>query len=270
MITVTRESVRLCHEDFWEHKVQFAKRIVIVGATSAMATHCARLWAQGQAQDFTLVGRDAERLERVATDLRARSAGSHVKTVVADFATAAQIAATVDAIVGAGPVDIVLIAHGSLGDQANSQRDLAHCQSELEVNGVSPVLFAEAFAGHMERAGRGTLALIGSVAGDRGRKSNYVYGAAKGMVTRYAQGLQHRFAGTPVKVVLIKPGPTDTPMTSHLKAGGAKMAPVEDVAKGIVAAIDSGRPVAYVPPVWQVIMMVIRHLPAFVFNKLNI
>jgi hypothetical protein len=250
--------------------MQYAKRIVIVGATSAMATHCARLWAQGQSQDFTLVGRDATRLERVATDLRARSKGSRVTAVVADFTGAASIAAVTDAIVSEGGPDIVLIAHGSLGDQATSQRDLAYCESELDINGVSPVLFAEAFAGHMEKAGRGTLALMGSVAGDRGRKSNYVYGAAKGMVTRYAQGLQHRFAGTSVKIVLIKPGPTDTPMTAHLKAGGAKMAPVEDVARGIVAAIDSGRPVAYVPPGWRVIMMVIRHLPAFVFNKLNI
>ena len=250
--------------------MQYKKRIVIIGATSAMATHCARLWAEGQAADFTLLGRDAERLDRVATDLRARSQGVLVTTVVADFLGAENIARTVDAIVGVGPVDIVLIAHGSLGDQAISQNDLAQCKSELEVNGISPVLFAEAFAGHMERAGRGTLALIGSVAGDRGRKSNYVYGAAKGLVARYAQGLQHRFAGTSVKVVLIKPGPTDTPMTSRLKAHGAKMAPVEDVARGIVAAIDRGRPVAYMPPVWRVIMMVIRHLPAVVFNKLNI
>ncbi len=248
----------------------YTKRIVIVGATSAMATHCARLWAQGQAQDFILLGRDAERLERVATDVRARSSGSRVTTVVADFLNATHIAETVGAIASEGPVDIVLIAHGSLGDQAASQRELSHCQAELEVNGISPVLFAEAFAGHLEKAGRGTLALIGSVAGDRGRKSNYVYGAAKGMVTRYAQGLQHRFAGTPVKVVLIKPGPTDTPMTAHLKAGGARMAPVEEVARGIVAAIEKGRAVAYVPPIWRVIMMVIRHLPAFVFNKLNI
>jgi hypothetical protein len=114
------------------------------------------------------------------------------------------------------------------------------------------------------------LALIGSVAGDRGRKSNYVYGAAKGMVTRYAQGLQHRFTGSAVKVVLIKPGPTDTPMTTHLKAQGAKLTPVEDVAKGIVNAINREQAVAYVPGKWRLIMSVIRHLPGFVFNKLNI
>ncbi|MEN6584585.1 MAG: SDR family NAD(P)-dependent oxidoreductase, partial [Sulfuricella sp.] len=135
---------------------------------------------------------------------------------------------------------------------------------------ISPVLYAEAFAKHMAKAGHGALALIGSVAGDRGRKSNYVYGAAKGMVTRYAQGLQHRFAGTDVKIVLIKPGPTDTPMTAHLKNRGAKLAPVEDVAKKIVGAVERGQAVAYAPGKWGFIMWVIRHIPAVIFNKSNL
>src|SRR5690606_24074454 len=121
----------------------------------------------------------------------------------------------------------------------------------------------EAFAGHMERSGRGTLAVIGSVAGDRGRKSNYVYGAAKGLVTRYVQGLQHRLAYTGVKVVLIKPGPTDTPMTAGLKLKGARPAPVEDVAVCIVEGIARGKAVVYAPAKWQWIMMIIRHLPRF-------
>jgi len=138
----------------------------------------------------------------------------------------------------------------------------------LAVNGISPVLFAEAFAAHMEKARTGTLALIGSVAGDRGRKSNYVYGAAKGLVTRYVQGLQHRLAGTGVKVVLIKPGPTATPMTAHLPQRG--MASVESVAGLIVKGLREGKPVIYAPPKWAIIMMVIRHLPGFVFNKLDI
>ena len=122
----------------------------------------------------------------------------------------------------------------------------------------------------MEKANHGTIALIGSVAGDRGRKSNYVYGAAKGLVTRYAQGLQHRFAGTGVKVVLIKPGPTDTPMTAHLKNTGAKLASVESVAKLIVDGVEVGKPVVYAPGKWWLIMMIIRHLPAIIFNKINI
>ena len=140
----------------------------------------------------------------------------------------------------------------------------------MEINGISPVLYAEAFAKYMDGTGHGTLALIGSVAGDRGRKSNYVYGAAKGLVTRYAQGLQHRFAGTGVKIVLVKPGPTDTPMTAHLKGQGAKLASVEEVARKIVNAVDRGQAIAYVPGKWQLIMLAIRHLPSFIFNKLNI
>jgi short-subunit dehydrogenase len=97
-----------------------------------------------------------------------------------------------------------------------------------------------------------------------------VYGAAKGLVTRYMQGLQHRFAGTGVKVVLIKPGPTETPMTASLAASGIKMASVDDVAKGVALAIERGQSEAYVPGKWWLIMMIIRHLPRFVFNKMNI
>lgn len=247
-----------------------SRRIVIVGASSSIAEHCARRWVQAAPVDLTLLGRDAARLERIAADLRVRSPQSMLRVLVADFLDAASIEATVAAIVAEGPVDIVLIAHGSLPEQQQCQQELRRCREALEINAISPVLFAEAFAAHLTRANRGTLALIGSVAGDRGRRSNYVYGSAKGMVTRYAQGLRHRFAGSGVKIVLIKPGPTDTPMTAALKARGAKLAAVEDVAGDIVAAVERGQAVAYAPGKWQLIMLVIRHLPAFVFNKLNI
>ena len=246
------------------------KRIVIIGANSAMAEHCARLWVQGQSVDLILVGRDAGRVERVAADLKVRSPQSEIRIVQLDFLDATAISRTVDSIAAQGDVDIVLIAHGSLPEQSDCQDDLEDCRNALEVNGVSPVLFAEAFAKHMSKANSGTIALIGSVAGDRGRKSNYVYGAAKGMVSRYAQGLQHRFAGTGLKVVLIKPGPTDTPMTAHLKGQGANMASVEEVAKRIVDAVDCGETLVYVPSKWSFIMMIIRHLPKFIFNKLDI
>lgn len=246
------------------------KNIVIVGATSAIAEHCARLWVFGHAVELTLIGRDATRLERVAADLKVRSPQSSIHVLTADFLDPAAIQATVDEVCSRGAVDVVLIAHGSLPEQSACQHDLGACREALEVNGVSPVLYAEAFARHLARRDYGTLALIGSVAGDRGRKSNYVYGAAKGLVTRYAQGLQHRFADSGVKVVLIKPGPTDTPMTAHLKGEGAKLAPVETVAEKIVDAIERGQPLVYVPGKWALIMWVIRHLPSFVFNKLNI
>lgn len=246
------------------------KRIVIIGATSAIAEHCARLWLGKQPIDLTLVGRDTQRIERVAADLKVRSPESEIRGVQADFSDPEAINATVENIVKSGDVDIALIAHGSLPEQADCQHDLKACREALDVNGVSPVLYAEAFAKQMAKTNHGIIALIGSVAGDRGRKSNYVYGAAKGLVTRYAQGLQHRFAGTGVKVVLIKPGPTDTPMTAHLKGKGTKLAPVEGVAKQIVEGVESGKPVIYVPGKWGFIMMIIRHLPIAIFNKMDI
>jgi decaprenylphospho-beta-D-erythro-pentofuranosid-2-ulose 2-reductase len=245
------------------------KRIVIIGATSAIAEHCARLWVENTNVDLTLVARNTEKTERVAADLRVRSPQSIIRVLEADFITPIAIQQFVDGIVAEGVVNTVLIAHGSLPDQDVCQQDLTACHEALAVNGISPVLFAEAFAGHMQKAKLGTLAIIGSVAGDRGRKSNYIYGAAKGLVTRYAQGLQHRLANTGVKVLLIKPGPTDTPMVAHLKQQGG-LAKVEDVAKVIFKAINQGKPVVYAPAKWALIMMIIRHLPSFVFNKLNI
>ncbi|PZN73858.1 MAG: short-chain dehydrogenase [Candidatus Methylumidiphilus alinenensis] len=248
----------------------YQKRIVILGATSAIAEHCARLWVKDGAVDLTLVSRDLGRTERVAADLRVRSPQSVVLVLEANFVDPPAISQLVDEIVAVGAVDTVLIAHGSLPDQAVCQQDLTACHDALTVNGISPVLFAEAFAGPMQKANHGTLAIIGSVAGDRGRKSNYVYGAAKGLVARYAQGLQHRLAGTGVKVVLIKPGPTNTPMTAHLKQQGARLANVEDVARLIVKGINQGKPVVYAPGKWALIMMVIRHLPRVVFNRMDI
>lgn len=244
-------------------------RIVIIGATSSIAEHCARLWLAGTNVALTLVGRDAARTERVAADLRVRSPGSSVQVRSADFADPRAIRALADAIAADGVPQQVLIAHGSLPDQQACQRDLATAFDALNVNGISPVLFAEAFAGHMEPVG-GVIILIGSVAGDRGRRSNYVYGAAKGLVTRYAQGLQHRLAGSgsALKVVLVKPGPTATPMTAHLPPRG--LAPVETVARLIVEGARAGRPVVYAPGKWALIMLVIRHLPAVVFNRMNI
>ena len=246
------------------------KRIVIIGATSAIAEHCARIWVQGQAVDLTLVGRDIARTERVAVDLKVRSPHSEIRVLKADFLDPVAIQAVVESIVVQGSVDTVLIAYGYLPDQYACQSDLTACRDALDVNGISPVLFAEAFAKQMAIAGQGVLVLIGSVAGDRGRKSNYVYGAAKGLVTRYAQGLQPRFAGSGVKIVLIKPGPTDTPMTAHMKGHGIKLASVENVAMRIVDSIERGHAIVYVPGKWKFIMWVIRHIPAIVFNKLNI
>lgn len=246
------------------------KRIVVVGATSAIAEHCCRLWVEREPVDLVLVARNVAHAERIAADLRARGRDAEVRVETLDFLSTEEIAAAVARWVSAGPLDRVLIAHGVLSDQQACQDDVVRAREALEVNGVSPVIFAEAFAGHMGKAGRGTLGLAGSVAGDRGRRVNYTYGASKALLDRYAQGLQHRFAGTDIKVVLIKPGPTDTPMTAHFKAAGRRLASAESVARGTVQAMDRGTAVVYLPRKWQLIMFVVRNLPDFIFNRLNI
>lgn len=246
------------------------KRIAIVGATSAIAEQCARQWTQAQDCELLLIGRNLERLNQLAADIQIRAPQSAASTYAADFNSPDSIQALVESVFANGPIDIVLIAHGTLPDQKQCQSNLQVASDALDINGRSPALFAEAFAQRLEQAGQGTLALIGSVAGDRGRKSNYVYGAAKGLVTRYAQGLQHRFAGSNIKIVLVKPGPTDTPMTAHLKAHGAKLASSEAVARRIIRGIQSGKPLIYAPGKWALIMLIIRHLPRFIFNKMDI
>lgn len=246
------------------------KTYLIIGATSAIAQRCARIWAERGDARLVLVGRQPERLAALADDLSAR--GPQVQTLMRSvhFEEPQAIQALIDEVARAQPIDVALVAHGLLPDQSACQSDLTMAAQALSINGVSPVLFAEAIAGAMQKTGRGALGVIGSVAGDRGRKSNYVYGAAKGLVERYAEGLQHRLSGSGVSVTLIKPGPTDTPMTTHLKQDGAKLADVGDVARDIVHAVEAGRPVLYTPGKWALIMAVIRNLPRVVFHKMNI
>lgn len=246
------------------------KRILIVGATSAIAEHCARIWVKNSDVRLTLVGRDLAKTERLRADLAVRSPQSAINTETLDFLDPTAIAALAERTMTAGGLDIVLIAHGSLPSQEECERDLTLASSTLVVNGISPVLFAEAFAEKFAIANHGTIAIIGSVAGDRGRRANYVYGSAKALVAHYAAGLQHRFAGTGVKVVLIKPGPTATPMTADLQQQGRRLARPAQVASHIVKAIEAGKPVIYAPPLWQLIMFVIRHLPQRIFIKLKV
>ncbi len=246
-----------------------SKHIIIVGATSAIAEQCARLWLLDQQVRLTLVGRNLEKTREVQADLATRNPKSEITALGVDFTNAKAIRKLSDTLAAQGLIQSVLIAHGVLPDQFLCQSDLAAASEALVVNGTSPVLFAEAFAGHLQRQNSGTIILIGSVAGDRGRKSNYVYGAAKGLVTRYAQGLQHRLAKTNVKIVLVKPGPTDTPMTAKMKQAGAKLASAESVAHAIVSGAAKGHLVIYAPARWQLIMLVVRHLPRFIFNKME-
>lgn len=239
-------------------------RIAIVGATSGIAEACARVWAARGTHDFVLIGRHAEALEAIAADLRVRDPIADVKVIETPLTEPSAVEST---IARSGSPSIVLIAFGILPDQARMQADTAALSDALHVNAVAPVLWAEAFArGAGSNACR--IAVLGSVAGDRGRKSNYAYGAAKGLVDLYLQGMQHRFAGTAVVPIIVKPGPTRTAMTAHMDH--SKMAPVAQVASRIVEGIARGTPVIYAPAKWAVIMAVIRNLPRAVFNRMDI
>jgi decaprenylphospho-beta-D-erythro-pentofuranosid-2-ulose 2-reductase len=264
---VIPESVLHYHADLWEVKLNNKKRIAIIGATSAIAEHCARQWAKQNDIEFILIGRNIQRLESVAADLEVRNPLISVKIQETSLLEPEAIKKLVDALFDEGAISIALIAHGFLPKQKDCEEDLILCKEALDVNGVSPVLYAEAFAHHMSKIKRGTIAIISSVAGDRGRKSNYVYGAAKGLVTRYAQGLQHRMSGKGVQVTLIKPGPTATPMTAGMKG---KFASVEEVANLIITGISQKKAVIYAPSKWLLVMMVLRLIPNFIFNKINI
>lgn len=246
------------------------QKIVIIGATSAIATHCARLWA-ARGEALFLVARNAQRLKRLLADLRVRAPGGTVEGIVADLEDFAKHEALLDRAAAAlGGIDVVLIAHGSLPDQKACEVSVALAMREIRVNALSVVSLATLVANRFEAQGRGVLAVIGSVAGDRGRQSNYVYGAAKGMVAIFLQGLRNRLARRGVTVLTVKPGFVDTPMTARLEKKGPLWAKPEEVAAGIVAAIDARRDVVYLPWFWRWIMRVIRIVPESLFKRLSL
>jgi short-subunit dehydrogenase len=244
------------------------KRVLIIGATSAIAEAAARQWATQGAVLF-LVGRKTERLQAIAADLQVRGA----KLAVTHIMEATDLAAHEPMLVAAeealGGIDIALIAHGTLPDQKACEASVELTLQEINTNGLSVIALATRVANRMEAQGSGSIAVISSVAGDRGRQSNYVYGAAKGLVTRFLQGLRNRLAKKGVQVLTIKPGFVDTPMTAAFKKG-ALWAQPDDVARGILAAIENGKNEVYLPGFWWLIMAIIRHIPEPIFKKLSL
>lgn len=246
-------------------------KIVIFGATSAIAIACARQWI-AQGASLFLVGRNAEKLATIAQDLSVRrSEGQIIETATADLSDVSGHAALFDQAQAAlGGLDTVLVAHGSLPDQTASQDSTEAVMAEINTNGLSAISLATLAAPRLHTGGGGTVAVISSVAGDRGRGSNYVYGAAKGLVSLYLEGMRNRYARSNVHVLTIKPGFVDTPMTAHIEKKGALWAQPEQVASAIVRAVAQRRDVIYVPGFWRPIMFVIRHVPERIFKKMSL
>jgi decaprenylphospho-beta-D-erythro-pentofuranosid-2-ulose 2-reductase len=240
-----------------------AERVLILGATSAVAAEVAFLHAE-RGDRLHLVGRNPEKLAAVAK----RCARTTVTTSIAEFGTLeANDALVTNTINQLGGIDVALIAYGDLGNQIASERSFESAEAILRTNFTSVVSLLVPLANHMETARSGRLGVITSVAGDRGRPRNYTYGAAKGALNVFLQGLRTRLYAAGVKVTTLKLGPVDTPMTrdhkKHVLFGKA-----DRVARDIVRAMDAGAAEAYVPSFWGAIMPVVKNTPECVFQVL--
>lgn len=216
-----------------------------------------------------LVARNADRLAATAEDLRQRGA-SAVHTETLDVLEYERHQSVLDAAVAAlGGLDLALIAHGTLPDQKACEASFELTRKAFEINALSTISLLTHLARYFEKKEQGTIAVISSVAGDRGRQSNYVYGAAKGAVTLFLQGLRHRLHGSGVKVLTIKPGFVDTPMTSAFDKGVLWTTPGK-VAERIGRKLNSISDEVYAPAYWWLIMKVVRSIPERLFKRLSL
>jgi short-subunit dehydrogenase len=244
------------------------QKILVLGATSGIAQATCRIWA-AQGANLFLVARNEQKLAAVAADLKARGAGA-VSMAVVDLDDTTHNAALLEHAVNVlGGLDVAYLAHGVLGDQRVSEQDFGAAAQILHTNMMAPVSLLTWLANYCAAQHHGVLAVLSSVAGDRGRKSNYVYGASKAGLSAFLAGLRNRVDREGVTVLTIKPGPTKTAMTAGMK-GSEKFADVDAVAGSIVKAIDARKDTLYVPVQWGPIMFVIRHMPEAIFKKLNL
>lgn len=244
------------------------KRILIMGATSAIAEATARRFA-ARGDALFLVGRNALRLQAVADDLKLRGA-QMAQTYLLDACEMDGYPTMLDAAAAQlGGIDAALIAHGTLSDQAACQASVGLLMQEFATNALSVMVLCTHLANRFEAQRHGVIAVISSVAGDRGRQSNYVYGAAKAAVTAFTSGLRQRLYPQGVSVVTIKPGFVATPMTAAFKKG-ILWASSNAIARSIEHAMDRGTPIVYAPWFWRPIMWVIRSVPEFMFRRLRL
>jgi hypothetical protein len=244
------------------------KKILIIGATSCIAENCARLWA-ARGEHIFLVGRNQEQLKTIQNDLKVRGASKvGVYTMDANDHRAHEKMLDKAEIELEG-IDTVLIAYGTLSDQKSCEQSLELSFKEINTNALSVIALLTILANRLEVKSNGTIAIISSVAGDRGRSSNYVYGSAKAMITTFASGLRQRLHKSNISVLTIKPGFIDTPMTKEYQKGLLWAKP-SVVAKTIVRAIDNRESEIYVPFFWRFIMITIKLLPNYIFNRLSL
>ena len=244
------------------------KRILIIGATSSIAEHCARIWA-ARGDALHLVARNEQHVQVIASDLEVRGA-SEVTTYCTDLNGMDKhedlLVIADDALEG---VDIVLIAHGTLSNQKSCELSVHETLAEIQTNALSTISLLTLIANRFEARKSGTICIISSVAGDRGRASNYVYGSAKAMVTAFTSGLRQRLHKSNVSVVTVKPGFVDTPMTSEFKKGFLWAKP-SAVAEKMVEAIDHQKDEIYVYFYWRLIMRIVVEIPELIFKKVKL
>lgn len=245
------------------------KNILIIGATSCIASACARLWVSPRTH-FFLTGRDEEKLKQQASDLTARGASS-VITYQMDALDYQQHPIMLKECLSAmHQIDLILIAHGTLPDQAKCEKDIAYALQHFANNGTSTIALMSLLAIQLEKQRCGTMAVISSVAGDRGRPSNYLYGAAKAAVSTFCEGLRGRLYKAHVHLLDIRPGFVDTPMTQELQLPKSLLTSPERLALIIDKGIRKRKDVLYAPGFWGLIMFVIRCIPRTLFKKLSL
>ena len=250
------------------HKVESPQTVLVLGATSAIAQAWMRSLAP-HGTKFFLVARQEERLRAVAADLQTRGAAAvHIEALNLDR-TDEHPAMLERAARVLGRIDCAMIAHGVLGDQAQADRDFSHAAMLLHTNLVSVVSLGTWLANYFEAQGQGTLAAISSVAGDRGRWKNCVYGASKAGVNMFLDGLRNRLDRRGVQVLTIRPGFVATPMTAHMPQGPLFAQP-ERVARDIQRAIEKRRDIVYTPWFWRWMMLAVRLIPEWKFKRMDV
>ena len=242
-------------------------KILIIGATSAIAIATARLYAERRDHLF-LIARNAERLSDLAADLRVRGAQSVACKALNLDEVGAHAAVIAEAEAFLQHIDVALIAHGVLPHQTASATDYKHALNSITTNGLSVISLLTELAKRMQAQRSGTIAVITSVAGMRGRQPNYVYGAAKAMVSTYLQGLRGRLHEFNVHVVDIRPGLVDSPMTAQFPKALLWSRP-EVVANKIVNSVARKQHTVYAPGYWRWILLFVIAIPEALFKRMK-